>query len=306
MLRSWLTAFVLLGLAASGRALAACKLESYPDLQVTMSGLRPLVHAKINGNDALFIADSGAFSSVLSLAAAESMHLSLRALPAGYVVSGVGGDAQAWVTQVARFTLFGVDIPKIEFLVAGNDMGGGTVGLLGQNAFALGDVEYDLANGVIRVWHTKDCGTSALAYWAKDVPFSVIDIDRASWQVPHTAGTVYLNNIKMRAYFDTGASGSVITLAAAKRAGVSVNAPDVVASGQSYGIGRQFVQTWIAPFASFKIGDEEIRNTKLRIEAGPIRDVDMLIGADFFLSHRVYVATEQRKLYFTYNGGPVF
>jgi tetratricopeptide (TPR) repeat protein len=32
----------------------------------------------------------------------------------------------------------------------------------------------------------------------------------------------------------------------------------------------------------------------------------MLIGADFFLSHRVYVASSQRRLYFTYNGGPVF
>ena len=32
----------------------------------------------------------------------------------------------------------------------------------------------------------------------------------------------------------------------------------------------------------------------------------MLLGADFFLSHHVYVANDQRKLYFTYNGGPVF
>ena len=32
----------------------------------------------------------------------------------------------------------------------------------------------------------------------------------------------------------------------------------------------------------------------------------MLIGADFFLSHRIYVASSQKKLYFTYNGGPVF
>ena len=35
-------------------------------------------------------------------------------------------------------------------------------------------------------------------------------------------------------------------------------------------------------------------------------DTDMLIGADFFLSHRIYVASSQRKLFFTYNGGPVF
>ena len=32
----------------------------------------------------------------------------------------------------------------------------------------------------------------------------------------------------------------------------------------------------------------------------------MLLGADFFLSHRVYVANSQNKLYFTYGGGPVF
>ena len=32
----------------------------------------------------------------------------------------------------------------------------------------------------------------------------------------------------------------------------------------------------------------------------------MLLGADFLRSHRVLVANSQRKLYFTYSGGPVF
>lgn len=32
----------------------------------------------------------------------------------------------------------------------------------------------------------------------------------------------------------------------------------------------------------------------------------MLLGADFFLSHHVYVARSQRAVYFTYNGGSVF
>lgn len=34
--------------------------------------------------------------------------------------------------------------------------------------------------------------------------------------------------------------------------------------------------------------------------------MQMMIGADFLLSHRVYVANSQHKLYFTYIGGPVF
>ena len=32
----------------------------------------------------------------------------------------------------------------------------------------------------------------------------------------------------------------------------------------------------------------------------------MLLGLDFIRAHRVLVAHSQRKLYFTYNGGPVF
>ena len=32
----------------------------------------------------------------------------------------------------------------------------------------------------------------------------------------------------------------------------------------------------------------------------------MLLGADFFLSHRVLISYQERKIFFTYNGGPVF
>jgi hypothetical protein len=32
----------------------------------------------------------------------------------------------------------------------------------------------------------------------------------------------------------------------------------------------------------------------------------MIIGADFFMAHRIYVARSQGKIYFTYKGGPVF
>jgi tetratricopeptide (TPR) repeat protein len=32
----------------------------------------------------------------------------------------------------------------------------------------------------------------------------------------------------------------------------------------------------------------------------------MLLGADFFLSHHLYIARSQSRVYFTYNGGPVF
>ena len=33
---------------------------------------------------------------------------------------------------------------------------------------------------------------------------------------------------------------------------------------------------------------------------------EMLLGADFFRSHRIYVAMSQKKVYASYIGGPVF
>ena len=98
----------------------------------------------------------------------------------------------------------------------------------------------------------------------------------------------------------------MLSLAAAARAGVTPTTAGAFFAGAGSGFGRRSMQEWVAPFASFKIGGEEIRNTRLRIAAIAFPNADMLLGADFFLSHRVYVAKSQHKLYFTYNGGPVF
>jgi tetratricopeptide (TPR) repeat protein/predicted aspartyl protease len=279
------------------------------ELPVTMEGMRPLVHAAINGKDALFIADSGAFFSVLTPAAAREFNLRLEPTSVYFNLIGANGAAQTWITRVPKFTIFNIDVPKVPFLVAGNDLGHGAVGVLGQNVFRLGDVEYDLANGIIRILRTHgDCRKTSLAYWVngKGIPYSEIDIDFATAERPHTEGTAYVNGSKIRVVFDTGAETSVMTLDAAKHAGVTPDSPGVNPAGMSSGFGRRWIPTWIAPFASFKIGDEEIRNTRLRMGDETLFGNDMLIGADFFLSHHILVASSQRKLYFTYNGGPVF
>ncbi len=82
--------------------------------------------------------------------------------------------------------------------------------------------------------------------------------------------------------------------------------PGAVYAGTSNGIGSRRIDTWVAPFDSFKLDGEEIQHTKLRIGGVELTDSDMLLGADFFLSHRIYVSNTQHKIYFTYNGGQVF
>ena len=296
-----------LGVAlCAGPAAAACKLGLIAELPVTMNGLTPIVPAKVNGVDARLIADSGAFFSMITPGAAAKFGLKSGPLPPYVTVRGVTGDAQMGMTTAKDFTILGRTLHKVDFLVGGSVLEAWSDGLLGQNVLHISDVEFDLANGVIRLFQPTDCAHSLLAYWDKAQPYSVLDIQQTTIAEPHIKASASVNGARITILFDTGAPWSILTLHAAKRSGVTPDSPGVVASEQAGGIGRRRVDTWIAPFQSFKIGDEEIRNTRLRIGAIELADADMLMGADFFLSHRIYVARGQGKLYFTYNGGPVF
>ncbi len=71
-------------------------------------------------------------------------------------------------------------------------------------------------------------------------------------------------------------------------------------------MGRRVVQGWTAKFKLLKIGNEELHNVRLRFADLGTLDTDMLLGADFFVSHRLYVSNLQHRIYFTYTGGRLF
>ncbi len=302
-------AVVVCALSAAPQAAAAgdkkCTIGKVAELPITMNSLRPTIPATINGREARFIVDSGAFWSMMSTAAAAEYGLKAHPFH-GLQVRGVGGSAEAQVTSIKEFTFAGITLKHVDFLVGGSESG--STGLIGQNLLEKLDVEYDFAHGAIRLFLTENCDKTRLAYWLTgDEPYSELPIDRISATSPHTVGVAYVNGQKIRVYFDTGAFTSLLSLQAAARAGVKPDSPGVAAAGYSAGIGSGTVKSYIGSFASFKIGDnEEIKNTKLRFADTPLLDGDMLLGADFFISHRIFVANKEHKLFMSYNGGPVF
>ena len=288
---------------------AACSIEKLADLPVRVVGLTALMPVKFNGTDSQLIVDSGAFYSTLSPASAAALNLTLRPTTVISYVEGVNGTADVSLATVQDFVLDNIPLKKNwDFLVGGTDFSGGAAGLLGENILGIYDTEYDLSNGVIRLMKPMNCGSKPLAYWAfaENLPISLMPIEYTGRYAWHISGMAELNGHKIRVQFDSGASTSVLTLAAAKRAGVTPQSPGVEPAGAGYGIGRGIYQTWVGPFASFKMGGEEARNTRIRFGDVTLGDEDMLLGMDFFLSHHIYVANSQHKVYFTYNGGPVF
>jgi tetratricopeptide (TPR) repeat protein len=146
-----------------------------------------------------------------------------------------------------------------------------------------------------------------MAYWTKTAAEQIIDLenDYRSY-VTHIKGPVYVNGVRLTAIFDTGAPGSSMTRSGAARAGIKPTDAGVTFAGYSHGIGKNSVKNWTTVVKSFKIDQEEIRNTKMRFGDYELQDADMLVGMDFFLAHHIFVSNSQHKMYLTYNGGPVF
>lgn len=308
VLRGFVAAILLLAAAAS--AAAACTLGKIGELPVTMVGLVPTVPAKVDGVDVNLIADSGAFFSLLTPAAAARAGLHVGPIPqAGDYIQGLGGSERARLTTADNFTVFGRTFHHADFLVAAPQIGDERAdGLLGGNFMSYADVEFDLANGVIRLFKPMSCGSQTyLAYWAPAGRASVAAIAPAEAPQFKIIVHVDVNGHDFKAVLDSGAGRSFISRTAARAAGVSVDDQGVKPAGMGGGIGHSNFQTWIARFQSFQIGDEVVKNALLRIGDTPMGgDAQMLLGADFLLSHRVYVANGERKLFFTYIGGPVF
>lgn len=300
----WLLLPLALCAFAAGAA-AQCRLVQSPPIPVTMLGWRPTIPAELDGHETRLLVDTGAFFDTLSPAEAAEFKLPLSEAPYGAYITGGLGNLVPKLATVKDLRVGPLSFGAATFLVAANDLGNGISGVLGQNLYRVLDVEFDFANGAMRFYHASDCGRGSMAYWAEATgqSVSVINLEERERSNPHLLGTVRVNGHVIHAIFDTGAPTSLLSLAAARTVGVSPGSAGLVPVGTAGNL-------WSAPIDEIELGNEEkIEHTHILVEDdnfwfGP--GVWMFIGADFFLSHRVYLSTSQSKLYFTYNGGRVF
>ena len=304
---------------AAGAAAPAhkCKYSRIAELPISIQGGRPVVEGSVNGQKVGVLLDTGAKLSLIHRSAVERLGLIPFDLP-GYRVFGIGGETGAHAVHIDEFK-FGQAVRKgWRVLVSGEGTRASDVAVyLGYDFFQNVDVEFDLPHGAVRLYRAEDCENVSLAYWTTEAPGEAPIESDSRLEV-----TVRINGQSARAQLDSGASSSLVELDLASRLGVTPQSPGVVPGGCSFGLGKQPVESWAGQFKSFAIGNEHIRNPRLRF-ADLWKDVTytqtgsrvpekleglppMLLGADFLRSHRVLIAHSQRKIYFTYAGGTVF
>jgi predicted aspartyl protease len=309
---------LLMTLAAAGSGARAeekrCQLQSLGEIPVTIERGALITEAQINGETVRLIVDTGGFGTLLFEDQARKMGLPLRQTT--IETYGVGGASKLYTARVKEFRLGGMAEQNTDLVVAGRSLG--AQGILGAKFLLQADVEFDVPHGKIRFFKSQGCNGDEVVYWGEAyaaAPMIPTPDDRI-------VVDVRVNGEPIVAEMDTGAGVTVLTTAAAARLGMAPGSPGVTPEGAEHGTGRAPVETFVGVFPSFSFGEETIHNATLRIAdlfhdvkvletgemiATPVSDQpQMLLGADFFRSHRVFVARRQHKVYATYEGGTVF
>ena len=299
---------VLLALPALAEdAPAKCKLVRIANWHVRFLGTHAVIDGYVNGDKKIgVLIDTGAYASILTKSAAERLQLPTHS--AGQTIYGIGGgESRMLLTHIDDIRIGDFSAKGLRVRVAGEIPFKGEDFILGQDFLQRVDIEFDYANGAVRLYQPLDCKGKSLAYWdadAQQLPLSGSNQDI----VP-----VVVNGRKADAMIDSGGAASMVQLAFAKEVGVTPESPGVRPTVCAYGLGAGTFRQWVATFDSIGIGAETIRNGHVRI--GDLnsefaywrtRGPDMMLGGDFLKSHHVLISHSQGKMYVTYSGGQVF
>jgi predicted aspartyl protease len=303
----------LAGLAAINLARAAddgppkCSYVEVASLPVRYVGtsLSPAVDGVINGSPATMLVDTGAYRTILTMTGAEKFNLSLHLT--GRYAAGVSGNSRLYWTRLTEFSIGPTRTAnRTELPVISQTSYTPPYDAIAGAPFLLQmDMEISLRDKRLKLFRPHDCDGVSLAYWNE--PAIVVPFDPRFRDDPTPHITVLVNGQKMDAIIDTGAGHTALSLDAAKRAGIRMDAPEVRRVHDVGGVGAKPAPHWIAAVDSVSIGGETVRNAKLGIidsqsGGGP----DVYLGQDFLRAHRVLFAMSQQRVYLAWLGGDVF
>ena len=316
-------AYVLaLWLAAAPCAFGACTIKKLAELHLTLVGNRPLIEGQVDGQVVKIMVDTGSTFSFIPKEKAKQ--LGLRMTPAPNVsIFGVGGEALFGATMLKELQFGPFTVKNLQLAVVGSrheELQSEAALVLGEDFFSNFSTEFDFAHGAIRLLRLEGCKFDQVAYWSDQ--YSLAELSSARPQSARIQTDVLVNGKHVDAILDTGAPTSIISLFAAKGSGVNPSQDGTKSAGRVMGLAGNPIDAWVATFGTFAMGDESVRNVKLQIADLFTADTqettgshirqraeglpEMLVGADFFRTHRILVLFAERKLVFTYNGGPIF
>ena len=324
--------------AFGGYANAACQMDKVASLPVSVDRGLIYVSGSINGTPVRYLVDTTADSLILP-GPAHSMELyqMLHPMDRSFVYLDEGRLGPVFVDDMK---VGGMAFKRYIMHVLGRRENFGApdqIAVLGRDFLRQFDVEFDVKHSQINLYHSAGCEAANLAFWGDR--YNVLDmqdgddliyyhINDFRRYIPDMKGifvAAKVNGHDVLAVLDSGSVQSSLSNGTAHDLGITLtSAKDRVGDGYSLIYNRR-LESWQGDVDSVTLDQETIKPATLlvrriegadellgygvtgsKLNARPLYTADMVLGADFLLSHHVLISSSQRKIYFTFEGGQPF
>lgn len=305
-------------MATAGGAEAKCEHILLAELPVEIQG-HAVVAGTIDSQPARIVVDTGAAFTSVSPGLAARLRLGVQPY-AELRSNGVGGESAIGWTHLDSFSVGSLTARNQNVAVTGSSAAINSIDMLLGADFLLQksvDLELDLPHKAVRLIRTQGCSADEMVYWNGAYAVGpLVDQD-----YPGIVTEMRVNGVPLKALLDTGAT-TLISGQGARKLGVVVPTSSSSGAEVVHGVGRNGAYITPVQMKEFAFNQEVIKNPvipvgdlfQVRREApmgslikqDSLNVPDMLVGIDFMLAHRIYVARSLGRLYVSYVGGPAF
>jgi len=293
------------GAAAADTANCSLKLVNTVPVKL-YAGLRPLVPVTINGTPKQFLLDTGGAITQISAEAAEELMLPMS--QSDLKMLDLYGNASNRAATVDSFLLGRLGdrntrLPIMTFRE--NEL---FSGILAADYMGKFDIELDFTGGKMNYFAADHC-PGKVVYW----PAAAISVVPMRFQNSHLILDISLDGHRFKAVLDTGAVGTTLSMAEAKR--VFDIAPDDRDKAFEHVFqklsfeGLEVANPHILVIPD-KVGSKDPNNSYVtgsrvrRVDDADASDPTMLIGMNILSKLHIYVAFSENKIYITPAAAP--
>lgn len=313
-MRTAVLALAVLLYTLNGAAAEDCRLKQIASLPITWTQEgRISVAVGINGVQKHMLFDTGAPASIIDYPTAIELSLTRQRIVHGVIFNSAGESASE-SAAIPEFAMGNLIAHNVQFIVnPGQDVfSRETSGVMGDELVRGQDVELNFADKQLNVFSQDHC-PGQVVYWPADA-VAVIPVN-ILFETGHIVLPVLINDTKMDALLDTGATHSFLTMEAAhNRLGISTG--DMTSAGEMNGDSIYRYKLKTISFEGITINNPEViihsdrvrHKTSQSPEIGTrlaeraSGDVDLVLGMAELKHFRIYIAYKEKKLYMTVGG----
>jgi predicted aspartyl protease len=270
----------------------ACTVQRVAEVPLTLRNGFLTVPATIDDKPVTMLVDTGAERTIVTPGTVEALRLD-RDRHRNTTIYGTGGASFGANAKIQSFGFGGYEMLDQSYAVGQLSPREPENGILGADWLSLYDVEIDVPQRRMALYQAQGCEGRYIPWHGSYTDLAHIHVQgRDLLNLP-----VQLAGQPLTALLDSGANSTQITESSAARLGVDAVAMAHDPASQAMGVDQTRLSMHRHRFPDMVVGAEHFPSVVLSVGAVQVPNADMLLGADFLRSRRVWLSYTTQQVF---------